>query len=656
MTSTIQKAVRRDQSYKLLHALADKYSPKFNKAVLAALDEVKSKVTLRAVERAVESGDASLVIRVLGLEDLSGALSRNIRDALRDLYKAAGQVSVERLKLKMAFDLLNPYSVDYLQRYEFGLVSSIAEESKDALRQVLTRAFVAGGPPAQIARAIRPLVGLTPRDAMAVGNYWGGMVGQGVELGRAEVLTGKYAERLINQRAEMIARTETIRAAGAGREAAWRQAVEGGQLDSRRMRRHWLVTPDDRLAVANKTPVMTMIGWKHVNTIQVGEYVLTHKDRFRRVVAVNAKRYDGPMVKFSLGGRARIKVSVTPNHPLLIGDDWVDAGKVKSTDALTVFAKPCASGCGELVVCGPGETAGFCEKCNNVSGNAVRWSDPQQHTCLSEKNKLRWSDEANHQKMGEAIRNCWKDDVYLEHMAEAEPNRRIKLSEMAQSGRIGFGRMSYEKKIDIIREHVRLKRNPGFSGEVLNERFLRSFLEDQRLEFVQQWEYCFIDHDGTSRVGFADFYLPGPKLVIECVISKVVTPTKLARAASLHEQGIDWIQFSTRELEEGMHTVASEIRKRCCFTAVVPKLIRHYEVAHQTVYDLQVEEDESFVAGGIVVHNCTFCENIPLYNDEGVGLDEPFQTDGEPIMQEPAHPNCRCSVALRFLEDEELAA
>lgn len=242
--------LRRDQFYRILHALADKYRPAFSKAVLAALEQTRKASTYRAVERALETRDINTVISVLGLDDLEQRLADNIRASLVGLYGAAAGATVEKLKLKMSFDLVNPHSVDFLQRYQFGLVRSIAEESKDALRQTLMRAFVAGGPVAQTARAIRPIVGLLPRDAMAVGNYWSGMVEQGVDLGRAEVMAGKYAERLINQRAEVIARTETIRAAGAGREAAWAQAIERGLLDPRRWKRFWLVTDDDRLCPA----------------------------------------------------------------------------------------------------------------------------------------------------------------------------------------------------------------------------------------------------------------------------------------------------------------------------------------------------------------------------------------------------------------------
>src|SRR5258708_34533318 len=57
--------------------------------------------------------------------------------------------------------------------------------------------------------------------------------------------------------------------------------------------------------------------------------------------------------------------------------------------------------------------------------------------------------------------------------------------------------------------------------------------------------------------------------------------------------------------------------------------------ARNVVYHLSVEEDESFVAGGVVVHNCPICESLGLADP--VPLGTPFPTgDYGP----PAHPAC----------------
>jgi hypothetical protein len=66
-------------------------------------------------------------------------------------------------------------------------------------------------------------------------------------LSRAQIdkMVARYAERQLKHRAEMIARTETIRAANAGQVESWMQAQEQGLTGT--MRERWLVASDERL-------------------------------------------------------------------------------------------------------------------------------------------------------------------------------------------------------------------------------------------------------------------------------------------------------------------------------------------------------------------------------------------------------------------------
>ena len=45
----------------------------------------------------------------------------------------------------------------------------------------------------------------------------------------------------------------------------------------------------------------------------------------------------------------------------------------------------------------------------------------------------------------------------------------------------------------------------------------------------------------------------------------------------------------------------------------------------------------------------TICALIPGMNQEGRGLEEPFETPIGPIMRPTAHPNCKCSLAGRWI-------
>lgn len=71
--------------------------------------------------------------------------------------------------------------------------------------------------------------------------------------------------------------------------------------------------------------IITNEGIKNIEDIQVGDMVLTHKGRFRKVLQTNKREYSGSIVKIKTYGYNKY-IKVTPNHPFLTNDnDWVNA-------------------------------------------------------------------------------------------------------------------------------------------------------------------------------------------------------------------------------------------------------------------------------------------------------------------------------------------
>jgi SPP1 gp7 family putative phage head morphogenesis protein len=99
------------------------------------------------------------------------------------------------------------------------------------------RSIVDGVPVRDAARLIRPLIGLTQKQADAVFTRW---------LQKGDAAAGRYAAQLLRHRAQTIARTETIRASVDGQLAIWKAAQAQGLLPNH-ARKRWIVTPDDRL-------------------------------------------------------------------------------------------------------------------------------------------------------------------------------------------------------------------------------------------------------------------------------------------------------------------------------------------------------------------------------------------------------------------------
>lgn len=237
-------------AWKELHRIADKYQPRVRRAFLTALEEIKGETKLVDIAAALQTGRVEVVVKILGLDQLETrlkTLTEELRGTYEEAAKGPGIASLPTIAAAYRFDLMNPHSVNFLQNYNFRLVKDISNNTREALRTILVESFKHGVPPAAAARRIRDVIGLTPKMARAVVNYERSFDETDMDIPTVSRLVESYITRLTRARANTISRTETIRAAGAGREGAWQDAAEKGFIKKREVRREWLVTDDDRL-------------------------------------------------------------------------------------------------------------------------------------------------------------------------------------------------------------------------------------------------------------------------------------------------------------------------------------------------------------------------------------------------------------------------
>lgn len=256
---------------------------KLRTAYLAAVKRVKDSVTLERLSEAVARQDLTGLLAILAVDKkftdaLQGAgLEANItslKDAIQQTFAAGAKAAVKmlpvRVSTELSFDLMNPEAVRFLNTYTFDLIRSISQESRDAIQQIVTRAFREGGHPFQQARQIREVIGLTPRMEQAVANYRSALESgnlkdalsralrdgrydrsllsaleseRAVNPERIDRMVSRYADRYLDYRARNIARTESLRASNQGQRELWRQAREQ-QLLPRDVQRVWIVGND----------------------------------------------------------------------------------------------------------------------------------------------------------------------------------------------------------------------------------------------------------------------------------------------------------------------------------------------------------------------------------------------------------------------------
>jgi hypothetical protein len=110
------------------------------------------------------------------------------------------------------------------------LVTAIDGPTRQAVRQIVVEAIGRGDSIDRTATAIKTVVGLHPRYALAVDRYRQRLEAEGVRFGRVEQQVGRYRRKLLRSRAESIARYEVQDAMNRGRYQVWQEGIANRAL------------------------------------------------------------------------------------------------------------------------------------------------------------------------------------------------------------------------------------------------------------------------------------------------------------------------------------------------------------------------------------------------------------------------------------------
>lgn len=242
-----------------IHRAADAERPALKRAVLEALNGYRVDLDMDALRGLLGQSAGFREIwalfesaRARVRENFEAAAKRSIDKATKAGYRAEARVSARRFV--EGFDLVNPEMVAFIERYSLSLVTGIDDVTREALRALLLRAANGELTVDRLAKLIREAVGLTSAQTVAMQNVeadaFARAIKEGKSIARAQEIAGiaseRYRNRAIRERAESIARTETMRAANAGQQMLWDQHIRDGLLPASAMK-IWIITPDDRL-------------------------------------------------------------------------------------------------------------------------------------------------------------------------------------------------------------------------------------------------------------------------------------------------------------------------------------------------------------------------------------------------------------------------
>jgi SPP1 gp7 family putative phage head morphogenesis protein len=245
------------QSVETFLARLDRLVPNARAEVHSALASAGASVNWSRVERALTRRDYRLAAELVmvGVDHALPLLDTAAKQLLAKALTEGGTVAAARFGA--VFDLLNPEAIRWARERAGALILEIRNGTFTTLQrqvqQIVTRSQLGDLTARAAARQIRGLIGLDPRRAQALVNYttqlYASTTGKPLTEAAKVKLDAKaerYGAKLLRQRADTIARTETLAAGNHGQLVAWQQAEAAGLLPPNRVKR-WSVGFDERL-------------------------------------------------------------------------------------------------------------------------------------------------------------------------------------------------------------------------------------------------------------------------------------------------------------------------------------------------------------------------------------------------------------------------
>lgn len=330
--------------------------------------------------------------------------------------------------------------------------------------------------------------------------------------------------------------------------------------------------------VTAKAKILTQNGSKKISEIQVGEEVYTHKNNLRKVVRTFKRLYFGEFVKIkfgSMGGHAFIhfpsrphpelpancEVSATPEHPIFTNEGWRPIGEIKAGDMVSVVANRCIS-CKKLI---PYWTVACSSKCMHAAFPDIR---------IKVGNASR-----GHPNYLESFFNnpIWKE----EWLAKTLQNKKMN---------------SHEFYISLL---IKEAGGTSFQFTGNGQKVIGGFCPD----FVSEDLKAIIEYQGRS--GARDALLGRDQE---------------RRLQAFRNKGYTVLVLNTKDdferPEEAIQKIRSFIGESVSilvktdpeFIFVPVRKVQRFKMKNpkrpRAVYNLEVEEDNSYICQGIAMHNC----------------------------------------------------
>jgi len=540
------------------------------------------------------------------LEKLHSSLSKDVSDEIfnedfevkamqkliRPLYelslKDGAEMAAEQVgSSNFVFNPLDKDFLGYMQMRITKIPRGMVETIKDQLRDVLTQGITAGEGVNELAERVKGVYNMASSRALTIA--------------RTESASSINAGRFIQLEKEGVEKHEWITALDeAVRDS--HKALEGsiaiigeefdyggkGGFSGRSGLRYPGDMQGDPGEVINcfidqNTPILCSDGFKGIGQIKIGDKVLTHKGKFKHVRRIYRGRISSgsEVVRIVSSNKS---LTITPEHRLLTQSGWKEARHISIDDSLMILSVPCAR-CNKPI---PYYNKYCSISCCSLNTTDRQWSDPQH------KHRKNISEKASRQ-MHKEYRNGTRNRFEITQKA-----RKVCYSKYGNGGYLGIME-NKEKKFPSIHP-----------PEIHTEKMLKQLKK----------EYCsqFWLEDINRRV---DFYLPQEKKFIECDDVRYKSSKDLEVVKQRDVEIL--LQYPDHTIEHRIYRDGLYIETlkeidllqlnhsdSYLFTSIPVIRVEKYRLKNaKSLYNFSVEGDESYLAKGIVSHNCR-CVTVPV--------------------------------------------
>ncbi|MCH9664660.1 MAG: phage head morphogenesis protein [Gammaproteobacteria bacterium] len=268
------------------------------RSFLDILNTIRDNTTEEQLASLIEVGD------LVQINSLLQPISFGLAAFLISLYVRSGQDTARFINANIesivAFDQSAIGSVTFMQNTRNRIVTEFMQRQSEAVRAVIIDGIARGLNPIEQGRQLRSVIGLTPDQIQIIGNYRrlletnsrralnrrlrdrrfdstiNNAIDQGIPIPPAQIdrIVDRYTSRLINLRANVIARTEALAVVHQGVDEMYQQSIDAGILDANELVNEWFTSRDEKV----RTSHASMNGQRR----GIGESFVTGSGNFLR--------------------------------------------------------------------------------------------------------------------------------------------------------------------------------------------------------------------------------------------------------------------------------------------------------------------------------------------------------------------------------------